>query len=222
MSHTLIRGWAKAAAILTFVTGVAGAAVGRHVPQQQPPLLLSLEFADSAQEVRRLAPAELRAAVMRAQRADSWLLIPSYWALFAASGVVMMLSGGIRNRAIGIAAIAAITAAAALDYRENAVIASALDAPGITTGSPQWWATGKWLLIFLTSSLVGAAFALHPRRRPHAFVSSALLVIGGAAGLYATLFAHALVQPASGVMAAGLLLLALLWIWSPESLTVRA
>ena len=219
MNRTGVRRWAKTAAILIFVSAVSATAVGRHVPAQRPPLLLTLEFANSAEEVRRLTPPNLRDVVIRAQRLDGLLLIPSYWALFVASGMVMTLSGGTRNRALGLATIAAITVSAALDYGENAAIASAFEGPGLADTSelrPAPWATGKWLLLFLTSALVAAAIGLRPKPRPHAILAAALLGLAGLLGIIAILFARQLVQPAVGAMAAGLLVLALLWILEPS------
>ena len=218
----IVRRWAKTAAILIFVTAVSAVVVGRDIPQQQPPLLLSLEFARSAEEVRQLIPPQLSDAVRRAQRADSWLFIPSYWALFVATGLVMRVSGGEharRNRTLGIALIVAITLTAAFDYLENAAIAVALEpAGGSGSADPRPWAIAKWLLLFVSAGLVAAAVGLRPKPKPHAILTTALLAAASALGIVATLFARHYIQPAVGVMAAGLLLLALLWIWSPTYL----
>lgn len=216
MERTGIRRWAKAAAILVFLSAVSAMAVDRHVPKQQPPLLLSLEFAESADEVRQLASPELRGAVSLAQRADNVIFIPSYWALFAATGVVILVSGGTKNRALGIGVIAGITAAAALDYFENAAIAAALEpVTESVSGSPRPWAVGKWLLLFAAAGLVAAAVGSHPKPKPHAILTAVLLGIACASGVAATLFAFQYVPRAVFVMALGLFSLALLWIWSP-------
>jgi hypothetical protein len=217
-----VRRWAKTAAVLIFVTAVSAVVVGRGIPQQQPPLLLSLEFATSADEIRQLIPPLLRDAVLRAQRADSWLFIPSYWALFVATGLVMRVSGGDqakRNRTLGLAVIVAITLTAAFDYFENAAIAVALEpVPSSDGANPRPWAIAKWLLLFVSVGLVAAAVGLRPKPKPHAILTAALLAAASALGIVATLFARDYIQPAVGVMAVGLLLLALLWIWSPAYL----
>jgi hypothetical protein len=218
VSHTSIRRSAKAAAILTLIAAVAGAAVGRHVPRQQAPLVLSLQFAESANDVRRLTPPTLQANVLRAQRDDAWFFIPSYWALFCAAGVVMVLSGGTRNRTLGIATIAVISVTAVLDYGENAAIAAAFVPGEAIVSHPARWAVAKWTLLFVAAGLLGAALMLIPRRGLHAMLAGGLLNVAAIVGIGGALFAPELVQSAVAAMAAGLLLLALLWIWNPAYL----
>ena len=213
-----LRRTAKLAAILTFFVAIAAAAVTREVPRDRPQLLLSLEFADSAEEVRRLAPAAVRDAVIRAQWLDTALLIPSYWALFFVSGRTISRSGGERHRRLGRVVMVTICAAAAFDYAENAAIAAALADAGLVWGVPAVWAYGKWLLFYGTAVALGAVLCAAPARRFHGRLAGLLVGLAGAAGVTATLVSTPWVPAAIPGLFAGLVLLALLWLWDPEYL----
>jgi hypothetical protein len=217
VSHRNIRRWANGASALIFAAAVAATAVNRHIPKTHPGVLLELEFAPTAQDVRDVtSPADLRAAIMRAQRADSVLLIPAYWALFAVSGMVLMLSGGPVNRFCGFAAMLTITIAAAVDLRENAVIEAALTSTAQAAG-PARWATAKWLLLFASAGALGVPLLTRARRlRFHANLTAALFAIAALHGVLATLVRPIALPSAVFALAAALFCLALLFLWDPE------
>jgi hypothetical protein len=212
-----VRRWSGIAAALIFGSAIAAAAVSRHIPSAHSNLILDLEFAESAEGVRALVPADLRDAVVRALRDDSWMLIPAYWALFTATGMVLILSGGRINRAVGVIVIISITIAAACDLRENAAIAAALTAVAAPAAGPAPWALAKWLLLFTAASALSVPLLTRRRRlRFHANGTGVLFAIAGLRGLWAAAFHHAGVPSAVTVLVLALFLSALLFVWDPD------
>ena len=211
-----VRRWAAIAAALIFGSAIAAAAVTRHIPKAHKGILLTLEFAPSAEAVRTLVPGDLRDAILRAQRDDSLMLIPVYWAVLTATGVVLILSGGRINRAVGVTVIVSIAVAAACDLRENALIVSALTAI-VPTGSPAPWALAKWLLLFTSATAMSIPLLTRSRRlRFHANLTAVLFAFAGLRGLWASAVHHAAVPLAVAVLVVSLFLLALLFVWDPD------
>jgi len=207
-----IRRWAGAAAALIFASAIAAAAVTRHIPKPHGGILLTLEFAASGDEVRERVPDDIRAAVLRAQRDDSWIFIPAYWALFSASGMVLVLSGGRIPRASGWVVIAGISAAAVCDLLENRMIRVALHDGA--SGSPAPWALAKWLLLFAIAGTLSVPLLTRSRHlRLHANGTAVLFAVACVRGLIASLGSVDGIQSATIVLAAALFLLALLFIW---------
>jgi hypothetical protein len=206
-----IRPWAGAAAALIFGSAIAAAAVNRHIPKQHAGILLTLEFAASGDEVRARVPDDVRAAVLRAQRDDSRIFIPVYWALFSAAGMVLVLSGGRIPRISGWAVIAAITAAAVCDLRENMLIGRALDG---ASGSPAPWALAKWRLLFAIAGTLSVPLLTRSRHlRLHANGTAVLFAAACLRGLIASAGNLDAIPSATLVLAAALFFLALLFIW---------
>lgn len=213
-----LRSWARFASALIFAAAVAAAAVTRHIPSTHDGILLKLEFATSAGEVLRQVPAEMRDRILRAQRDDSLLLIPVYWAFFAASGVVLLLSGGRVNRASGAMVILGITVAAACDLRENALLVEALTDPA-ADGNPARWARPKWLLFFIsTLALSAPLLTATPHLRLHANLAALSCAVAGLWGLWTSTFRHTGIPEVFPALAVALFLLALLFLWDPEFL----
>lgn len=212
-----VRRWSGIAAALIFGSAIAAAVVTRHIPKAHSSLLLDLEFAESAESVRALVPADLRDAVVRAQRDNSWILIPAYWALFTATGMVLILSGGRINRAVGVIVIISISVAAGCDRRENSVIAAALTAVAAPAAGPASWALAKWLFLFTAASALSVPLLTRSRRlRFHANGTAVLFAIAGLRGLWAAAFHHAGVPSAVTVLVLALFLSALLFVWDPD------
>jgi hypothetical protein len=212
-----VRRWAGAAAALIFGSAIAVAAVTRHIPKQHGGILLALEFAPSAAAIRGIVPADMRAAVMRSQRDDSFMLIPAYWALFATIGGVLVLSGGRINRICGWTVIAGVTLAAACDLRENVVITAALRDASPSEASPARWALVKWILLFLIAAVLSVPLLTRTRHlRLHANSTALLFLLAGLWGLWASARNLAGVPTATMVFALAIFLLALLFIWDPD------
>jgi hypothetical protein len=212
-----VRRWAGTAAALIFVSAIAVAAVTRHIPKQHDGLLLTLEFAPSAEAIRRIVPADMRQAVLGAQYDDSWMLIPAYWAVFTTTGLVLLLSGGPINRLCGWTVIAAVTLAAAFDLRENLVIIAALRDSSSPEAAPAPWALAKWLLLFLVAAVLSVPLLTRNRHlRLHANATAVLFAVAGVRGLWASAFNHAAIPWATGRLAVALFLLALLFVWDSD------
>lgn len=209
-----IRRWAHAAALLIFGSAIAVTAVNRHIPEQHTGILLALELADSGDDVRARVPAGVRDAVRRAHRDDSWLLIPAYWAVFSACGMVLVLSGGRIPRLCGWAVIAGITIAALCDWRENALIEAALD-DAASDATPAPWALAKWRLLFAVCAAMSVPLLTLSRHlRLHANLTAVLFVAASAWGLVAsTGGSSGGILTATTLLAAALFLLALLFLW---------
>lgn len=213
-----IRGRARFASALIFAAAVAAAAVSRHIPPEHSGILLKLEFATSAGDVVRQVPAAVRDRILRAQRDDSLLLIPVIWAVFASSGLVLLLSGGRVNRAFGTIVILSSTVAAACDLRENMLIVDALTDAG-ADGNPAKWARPKWLFFFLsTLALSVPLLTASPHLRLHANLTAILFAAAGLWGLWTSAFNHAGIREVLPCLAIALFLLALIFLWDPEFL----
>jgi len=213
----LVRRWAAIAGALIFVLAVAAIAVARHIPKEHSGILLALEFAPDANALRALVPPDLQAAVLRAQRDDTWIFIPAYWAVFTTIAAVLALSGGRINRVSGWLVIAGIAVAAVCDWRENALIADALRATGPPELSPARWAFAKWTLLFLTSGALCVPLLTRNRRvRIHANTAAVLFAVAAAWGVSAAVFDHGALPRATLVLGGGLFMLALLFIWDSD------
>ena len=114
-----MRRCAALAGALIFVLPVAAIAVARHIPKPHNGIGLALQFAPDANALRALVPPDVLAAVLLAQRDDTWFFIPAYLLVFTAIAVVLVLSGGRINRWSGWVVIAGIAAAAVCDWRET-------------------------------------------------------------------------------------------------------
>ena len=212
-----VRRWAATAGALIFLLAVAFTAVTRHIPKQHAGILLALEFAPDANALRTLVQSDVQSAVLRAQRDDTWIFIPAYWAVFTAIAVVLVLSGGRINRVCGWLVIAGIAAAAVCDWRENALIANALRATGPPEISPARWAFAKWTLLFLTSGALSVPLLTRNRRvRIHANSTAVLFAVAAVWGVSASAFNHGALPRATMVLGGALFMLALLFIWDSE------
>jgi hypothetical protein len=212
-----VRRWAAIAGALIFVLAVAAIAVARHIPKQHNGILLALEFAPDAAALRALVPPDVQSAVLRAQRDDTWIFIPAYWAVFTTIAVVLALSGGPVNRVSGWLVIAGIAAAAVCDWRENALIGDALRATGPPETSPARWAFAKWTLLFLTSGALSVPLLTRNRRvRIHANATAVLFAGAAVWGVSAAAFNHGALPRATIVLGGALFMLALLFIWDSE------
>ena len=209
-----VRRWAAIAGGSIFVLAVAAIAVARHIPQKHSGILLALEFAPDANALRALVPADVQAAVLRAQRDDTWIFIPAYWAVFSAIAVVLVLSGGRINRVSGWLVIAGIAMASVCDWRENALIADALRATGPPDVGPAGWAFAKSTLLFLTSGALSVPLLTRNRRvRIHANTTAVLFAVAAVWGVSAAAFDHGALPRATMVLGGALFMLALLLIW---------
>jgi hypothetical protein len=208
-----IRRCAHAAAVLIFGLAIAAAAVYRHIPKDHPRILLAIELAASGDEVRARAPVDVRAAVLRAQRDDSRLFIPAYWAVFSACGIVFLLSGGRIPRLSGWVVIAGVTIAALLDLRENALINAALG--GSSQATPAPWGLAKWRLLFAVAAALSVPLLTRSRHlRLHANLTAVLFLAASVWGLASSVRdSTGGIQMATAWLAAGLFLLALLFLW---------
>lgn len=216
-STRLVRRWAAIAGALIFVLAVAASAVARHIPKQHNGILLVLEFAPNANALRALVTPDVQPAVLRAQRDDTWIFVPTYWATFTAIAVVLVLSGGGINRVFGWLVIAGIAAAAVSDWRENALIADALRATGPTEISPARWAFAKWMLIFLVAGALSVPLLTRNRRvRIHANTAAVLFAVAAGWGVWASISNHSALPPATMVLGGALFMLALLLIWDSD------
>jgi hypothetical protein len=212
-----VRRWAAIAGALIFTVAVAAVAVTRHIPKEHNGILLRLEFAADANDLRALVPADVRLAVLRAQRDDTWLFVPAYWAVFSAIGMVLVLSGGRINRVSGCLVIAGITTAAVCDWRENAVIAQALRATGQPGVSPAGWAAAKWTLLFLVSGALCVPLLTRNRRvRIHANTTAMLFAVAAVWGVWASFASHGALPGATVLLGGAMFMLALLFIWDSE------
>lgn len=217
-----VRRWARIASALIFASSVSVAAVNRHIPADNKGILNRLAFAESVTQVKSSLTDDLIGRVYRANRDDSLLLVPVYWAVFTVSGVVLLLSCGRVNRTFGSIVIVSITVAAACDLRENSLIMEGLRDGG-ADGVPASWARFKWLFFFLsTFALSAPLLSASPHRDLHHTLTGLLLAIAGLLGLWLSAFDHTGISEAFAYLAAGLFLLALLFLWDPECLTTTA
>jgi hypothetical protein len=212
-----VRRWTAVAGALIFVLAVAAVAVTRHIPRSHSGILLALEFAPDANALRALVPADVQPAVRRAQRDDTWIFIPSYWAVFTAIGVVLVLSCGRTNRMSGWLVIAGVAAAAVCDWRENALIGRSLSATAAPDITPAGWAFAKWTLLFLTAGALSVPLLTRNRRvRVHANTTAVLFAWSAVWGVWAAAANPAALPRATMVLGGGLFMLALLFIWDSD------
>ena len=222
MTVLSIRGHARAVAVLVFAAAIAADAVQSSLPCGTGDVTQRLQFATDSSVVQHVAPpgSEIRAAALAAQRLDTRILVPAYWLLFAATGLLFWRSLGRIDRVGGAVVIALATGAALFDFLENRAIVAALTDAGPFRSAAQW-ATIKWALVFAATLALAFPFLarlkISHQSRPLAVITGMVLMAGGLIGL-SVWRGDGWITVALPTIAIGLLLMALLFLWDPEYL----